>query len=227
MRPEPSIDRLIAPSGNRRRLQSCDSPAIVQPAASETYLRRIEAGLRQAAGSDRSGRRTSRVGKLVIPFLDTLQTPAGSLRRPGRPSCAVVNAPHKALGRFAKNARRTAASVMQNLAPGRTLRLRADARQLHRLGVCQAHVAARVGQQHRMRRHRPAEVRVNRIAFDLRLDGRIPLGLMPASPNDPLARRPAGGGLADLLDKLVPVGRLGEVRIILDSPRPRKWPGLR
>jgi len=85
--------------------------------------------------------------------------------------------------------------------------------QLHRPGVREPRMAARVREPHRVLRRDLAESLVQRKAFDVRRRRMRPLLLMPAAAEDPGARFRLLDCLANRADDVVPVLGRGELEV--------------
>ena len=108
-------------------------------------------------------------------------------RGPRRLPC-VERLVDQSRGSLAKDPDWPAGGVLEDVTARRVGGLRGDARGLHRLRVREARVAAGMLQQHGVVRGRLAERVVIRKALDVRRRGRRPLLLVPAAPEDPVAR---------------------------------------
>ncbi len=128
----------------------------------------------------------------------------------------------EALGRFEEGADGAALGVTDDLAAGRIGRRPGDLGELHGLGVGQGGVAAGVGQEDGIVRRRPAEGVVDGQAVDAGLGDGIPLVLVPAPAEDPVAGLGLFGGLRDEGHDLVPGPGLGQIEDHLGGAEARE-----
>ena len=117
----------------------------------------------------------------------------------------------EALGRLEEGADGLPRGVADDLAAFGVGRRRRDLRQLHGLGVGERRMAAGVGQEDRVVRARFTEGGVKGQAVDVGLGHAVPLVLVPAPAEDPVAGLGRGCGLGDQGDDLVPGAGLGQV----------------
>ena len=112
-----------------------------------------------------------------------------------------------------------ARGVAQDLAAGRVRRRVVDAGGGERCGVDEGGVTAGVRERHRIVRRSGRERVVHREPFDGGGGRRAPLLLVPAAPEDPLARLRLGGSFGDLRDDRLPgriVGQAEDLRRLTD-----------
>ncbi len=142
----------------------------------------------------------------------------------------------QARGGLAKEPRRIAFRILEDLAPFGVLRRARDARELHRQRVDETGMAARVRQHHGICRRHMAERGFGWKSLHARRRWRLPLLLMPAATVDPLAwLRGLSGGL-DHCQNVVPrlrrrefehelrLADAGEVPVSFDEPRDDELP---
>ena len=116
-------------------------------------------------------------------------------------------------GPFPQHPDGVAIRVPDDLTTRRIFAITRNAGGLHRLRVDEDTVAARVAQEYRVFWAHGAQAVMGGKSFDIRGRAAVPFVLVPASPDDPLARLHFGHGFFDHADDVVPVLRVAKVEL--------------
>ena len=167
---------------------------------------RLEAGARVLEAGDALGHR------LLVREVELPADLGLALRRLHARAGAGVGLVEQPVRGLAEEAGRLALGVLQDVAPGRALRVAGDARQLHGLRVGEGGVAAGVLEDDRVAGRGRAQGLVSGEAFHRGLGAAVPLLLVPAAPADPLPGPRLARGLLDHGHDLVPVLHAREIQ---------------